>query len=172
MDVLRRFAAGDPDAFETLFREYQGNVYRQIVRIVRDPAAAEDLTVETFWRAYRARARVDANGNFGAWLRRIATNAAIDHLRKRRPAEPLLVEPAGEPSPDSAEQAETRKAIRQALEELPPKLRVVLQLGLLEAESQPCIAESLGISAGAVKLRMFRGVRMLRKILQERGIRP
>jgi RNA polymerase sigma-70 factor (ECF subfamily) len=50
MELLQRFAAGDPDAFESLFRRYQSDVYRWIVRIVRDPAAAEDLTVETFWR--------------------------------------------------------------------------------------------------------------------------
>ena len=84
MDLLQRFAAGDMDAFESLFRQYQRDVYRWIVRVVRETAVAEDLTVEAFWRAHKAHARLRPDGNFAAWLRRIATNLAIDHLRKRR----------------------------------------------------------------------------------------
>jgi RNA polymerase sigma-70 factor (ECF subfamily) len=53
--LLEDFARGDVDAFEQLFRQFQHQVYGWIVRIVRDPAAAEDLTVEAFWRTYRAR---------------------------------------------------------------------------------------------------------------------
>ena len=55
MHLFRRFALGDIDAFETLVRQFQGDVYAWIVRIVRDPGIAEDLTVETLWRIYRAR---------------------------------------------------------------------------------------------------------------------
>src|SRR5882672_5989941 len=80
-DLLRQFCHGDLDAFEVLFRRHQSEVYGWIVRIVRDPAAAEDLTVETFWRAYRAHARFDPARSFGAWVRRIATNAALDHMK-------------------------------------------------------------------------------------------
>ena|SRR5208337_3257990 len=54
MELLERFAAGDVDAFETLFRQYQGEVFRWLMRIVRNTAVAEDLTVETFWRMHRA----------------------------------------------------------------------------------------------------------------------
>src|ERR1700719_711357 len=84
MELLERFTAGDLDAFEALFRQHQRQVYAWIVRIVRDSGIAEDLTVETFWRIYRSRARFDPAGNFGAWAYRIATNAALDHLRKSR----------------------------------------------------------------------------------------
>src|SRR5258707_2306183 len=83
-DVLRQFSHGDLDAFEALFRTHQSEVYGWIVRIVRDPAAAEDLTVETFWRIYRARARFDPTRSFSAWARRIAANAALDHLKATR----------------------------------------------------------------------------------------
>ena len=65
MELLERFAQGDIDAFEALFRDFQRNVYAWIVRIVRDPAVAEDLTAEAFWRMYRAHARFDPRGNFG-----------------------------------------------------------------------------------------------------------
>ena len=84
MELLERFASGDLEAFEALFRQHQKHVYAWIVRIVRDSDIAEDLTVETFWRIYRSRARFRPEGNFPAWARRIATNAALDHLRAHR----------------------------------------------------------------------------------------
>ena len=75
-EVLQQFARGDLDAFEALFRRHQAQVYRWIVRTVRDPATAEDLTVETFWRIHRAHARFDPARSFEAWARRIASNIA------------------------------------------------------------------------------------------------
>jgi RNA polymerase sigma-70 factor (ECF subfamily) len=81
---LELFTQGDIQAFEALFREYQGDVYGWIIRIVHDSGAAEDLTIETFWRIYRARARFDPCRSFGAWARRIASNLALEHLSRRR----------------------------------------------------------------------------------------
>src|ERR1700674_2657318 len=83
-DLLKRFVQGDRDAFETLFRHSEVEVFRWILRIVRDASVAEDVVVEAFWRAYRGRARFDSSRSFGAWMRRIATNAALDHLRTTR----------------------------------------------------------------------------------------
>src|SRR5215475_9295810 len=74
MDMLQRFAHGEIDAFETLVRQFQGDIYAWTVRIVRDPGVAEDLTVETLWRIYRARHQFRPDGNFGASARRIAAN--------------------------------------------------------------------------------------------------
>jgi RNA polymerase sigma-70 factor (ECF subfamily) len=172
MDVLARFAAGDMEAFEPLFRQHQREVYGWIVRIVREPAAAEELTVEAFWRLYQSRASLNPYGNCGAWLRRVATNVAIDHLRRTRRTEPLLAEPADRRQADCVAQQEMKATIRQAFGELPPRLRVVAQLRLIEDESYLGIAESLGISLSAVKLRMFRAVRLLRKNLERRGVKP
>jgi len=172
MDLLKRFAAGDLDAFESLFRQHQGAVYRWIVRIVRDPAIAEDLTVETLWRAYKAHARFRPDGNFEAWLRRIGTNAALDHLRSKPAFVVLPDDIAAGPTPDVAEQNESRAAIRTALASLPARLRIVVQLGLIEEEPYCTIGNSLGISESAVKLRMFRAVRILRKKLRHWSARP
>jgi RNA polymerase sigma-70 factor (ECF subfamily) len=170
MELLQRFAAGDLDAFESLFRQYQREVYRWVMRIVRDPSVAEDLTVEAFWRAHRAHAGFDPEANFAAWLRRIATNQALDHLRKRRVYVELPEDLAAEQKPDCVVQQQTRAVLRKAFAELPPRLRVVAQLRLIEDETYTEIAEALGISAGAVKLRMFRAVRVLRKKLQRLGV--
>ena len=172
MDLLRRFALGEVDAFETLVRQFQGEVYAWIVRIVRDPSIAEDLTVETLWRIYRARHQFRPDGNFGAWARRIATNLALDHLRRKRPEQSLLAEPAGVPEPDGLLQRETREKIQQAFRRLPAKLQAAATLALVEEQPYDEIANALGTSVGAVKVRVFRAVRILRKQLRQLGVRP
>jgi RNA polymerase sigma factor (sigma-70 family) len=172
MDLLRRFALGEIDAFETLVRQFQGDIYAWIVSIVRDPGIAEDLTVETLWRIYRARQQFRPDGNFAAWARRIATNLALDHLRRKRPEQSLLAEPAGAPLPDRLLQQETREKIQQAFRRLPAKLQVAATLALVEEQPYDEIADALGTSVGAVKLRVFRAVRSLRKQLNHLGVRP
>ena len=174
MDLLERFAAGDLDAFEEVFRKHQKDVYAWTVRIVRDPAIAEDLTVETFWRIYRSRTTFRAGGNFCAWARRIATNAALDHLRasKRRIEVELSDDLAGPAHVDPAVRRETRDRIKKAFDELPAKYRLVATLALVEEEPYETIAEVTGISAGLVKMRVFRAVRILRKKLNSLVIQP
>jgi len=174
MELLERFARGELEAFETLFRQFQNEVYHWVVRIVRDRAAAEDLTVEAFWRIYRAHARFDPPRSFGPWARRIATNAALDYLKRAHHEtsfqEELLPEPRS--APDAAVSRELAYAIRRAFDELPAKLRIAATLALIEERSYEEIAEAMGISAGAVKARVFRAVRRLRTKLKESGIEP
>lgn len=171
-DVLPRFCHGDLDAFEALFRRHQGEVYGWIVHIVRDPAAAEDLTVETFWRIYRAHARFDPRRSFGSWARRIATNAALDHLKTMRPEMDLSDDLPSPPLPDPGISEELRRKTARAFRRLPPKLQVAATLALIEEQPYKEIAEALGISTGAVKLRVFRALRLLRKELQRQGVEP
>ncbi len=170
-DLLERFVQGDPDAFEALFRRYETEVYRWILRIVRDASAAEDVAVEAFWRAYRGRARFDASRSFGAWMRRIATNTACDHLRTA-PA------PAGSsrsvdelPAPAGPDRDLARSLVL-AFRRLRPKLRIVATLALVEEQPYAEIADALDIPVGTVKSRVARAVRALRKELARLGIRP
>jgi RNA polymerase sigma-70 factor (ECF subfamily) len=165
MELLERFAAGDLEAFEVLFRQHQKEVYAWTLRIVRDTGIAEDLTVETFWRIYKHRARFKPDGNFRAWARRIATNAALDHLRHGRQEITLPENLPCAASPDGAVGRETRDSIRRAFHELPAKYRLVAMLALVEEESYNNIAAAAGISESLVKVRVFRAVRMLRKKL-------
>jgi RNA polymerase sigma factor (sigma-70 family) len=171
MELLKRFRQGDSEAFEALFRRYQAEVYGWIVRIVRDPSAAEDLTVETFWRIHRARGRFDPGASFGAWARRIATNLAIDHLRHRRPEVVLPDDLAQAVWADPIACRETRRQITVAFRRLPLKLRVAATLALIEEQSPKEIADALGTSEGAVRLRVFRAVRLLRQQLTRVGVK-
>ena len=173
MELEERFREGDAQAFELLFRQYQREVYAWIVRIVRNAATAEDLTIETFWRVYRARTRFDAaKGSFPVWLRRIATHAALDHLRQKRPEVDLPADFPDARIPPPGRQSDERRAISKAMNRMSPKLRVTVLLALVEEEPYENIAQSMGITVGAVKTRVFRGVRILRKLLSKQGVRP
>jgi len=183
-DLLQRFAQGDREAFEALFRLFEREVYRWILRIVREPAATEDALIEAFWRAYRGRARFDPSRSFGAWMRRIATHCAIDHLNaaRRRNWVPFAVgrvprsreavrggpgelgRLGGPADPDLASH------IRRAFASLPPKLRVVATLALIEELPQAEIADALGVPIGTVKSRLFRATRELREELIRLGV--
>jgi RNA polymerase sigma-70 factor, ECF subfamily len=171
-ELLQRFSLGEVDAFEELFRLHQGEVYRWILRIVRDPATAEDLTVETFWRIHRGHARFDSARSFEAWARRIASNAALDYLRSKPRETELPHDLPQAPQPDPGISQEMRQKTVRAFGRLPPKLRIAATLALIEEQPYKEIAEALGISTGAVKLRVFRALRLLRKNLQRQGVEP
>lgn len=173
MELLEQFVHGNLEAFETLFRQFHREVYGWVLRIVRDPAAAEEITVETFWRIYRSHGRFDPSHSFGAWARRIATNAALDHLRRMRTLRAEVALPDGlsrGAPPDPAIQRETREQVARCFRQLPAKLQVVATLALVEELTYEEIAIALGISASAVKLRAFRAVRKLRKSLAQAGV--
>ena len=168
MDVLDRFARGDLEAFEQLFQQFHRDVYGWLVRLTRDAGAADELTVEVFWRIYRARARFDASRSFGAWARRIASNAALDHLRqvgrRRLPS-------AGPPAATTGSTAQRDRDLRveRAFRTLPPTLRVVAELALIEQWPQEDIANALGLSRSAVKSRAARALKALKDALQKEG---
>lgn len=172
MELLERFTKGDLEAFETIFQQFQKEVYRWVIRIVRDPGIAEELTVETFWRIYRSRARFDPNRSFEAWARRIATNLSLDHLKRVRNMIELSENSSQEFFGDPAIQQDTRRQIQLAFNQLSPKLRLTATLALIEERSYEEIAESVGVSIGTVKSRVFRAVRILRERLKKLGVEP
>jgi RNA polymerase sigma factor (sigma-70 family) len=98
-------------------------------------------------------------------------NLALDLLRRKRPEQRLLAEPTREPPTDHLVEQEIREKIQQAFRRLPAKLQVTATLALLEEQPYEEIADALGISVGAVKLRVFRAVRVLRKQLNHLGVR-
>lgn len=171
-NVMDLFRQGDPDAFEAIFRFHQRAVYSWILRLVRNPAEAEDLTVETFWRIYCARARFDPARGFEPWARRIATHAALDWLRAQRTEAELPADCAAPLAADPGVRAEIRQRIAQAFARLPARLRIAAILAVVEEQPHKEIAEALGISVAAVKVRVFRALRLLRKDLEHQGITP
>jgi RNA polymerase sigma-70 factor (ECF subfamily) len=170
---LDRFVRGDADALEALFRRFNREVYRWALRITRDHGAAEEVVVETFWRAYRGRARFDASKSFGAWLRRIATNAALDELGRSKRRHVLQdVAPSAAEATTAPHEFRMERALRSAFEKLPRKLRVVATHVLIEERTHAEAADALDLPIGTVKSRAFRALRALRKDLEQQGMAP
>ncbi|MEK7338116.1 MAG: RNA polymerase sigma factor [candidate division NC10 bacterium] len=180
-ELMRAVQAGDEAAFPLLYRRYERRLLAFLVPYVGDLALAEDLLQETFLRVFRQRASYEPRGAFRTWLFAIARNLALDQLRRRRSlreATPPLGEgsPVGEgperlpdPAPDPLgvlAGREAATALRAALLELPEEDRAVILLSRLEGLRYREIAEILGSTEGAVKVRSHRSLLALRKRLQ------
>ena len=117
-------------------------------------------------------ARFDPALTFEPWARRIATNAALDHLKMVRREIDLPKDFPSPALPDPGISGELRRKTAQAFRRLPPKLQIAATLALIEEQPYKEIAEALGISTGAVKVRVFRALRLLRKELNRHGVKP
>ena len=180
--LVERVRERDARAFETLFERYGGMIRRHLARITRDDAAAQDLVQEVFLRVWTRAQQWDGRGSFKAWLYRIATNLALNHLRsvKRRREEPLDVQNAASddedeensvPSwmvdasalgPDVAlELAERRERLYRLIGRLSDEKRVVFRLVHEMELSMRDAADELGIPEGTVKSRLYYAKRRL-----------
>ena len=155
-------------AFERLYRSSRDDVYAYAAGLLRDPAAAEEVTATAFERAYRKRARFDPRrGEPRAWLFGIARNAALDELRSRgRQAELAadeLAAGAAEPVEETVERSERRLALEAALAGLDAADRELIALkhfaGLTNAE----LASVLGVSESNAGTMLHRAVQKLRR---------
>lgn len=164
---MERFVRGDSGAFEALYTRHCRGVRNYLARLV-GPHPAEDLTQVTFLSVVRAKDRFRSGAAFKPWLFAIATNAARDYVRRKRPDAPT---PDGElPFDLAAEEApgadpELRKRVRLALEALPTAQREAIVLHRFEGFSFSAIAQTLGLSESAVKVRAHRGYVRLRELL-------
>jgi RNA polymerase sigma-70 factor, ECF subfamily len=149
--------AGDLDAFEMLVRRYQAPVYRIALRLLGSSADADDVTQDTFLRAWRSLARFRGDSTFATWLYRIATRRCFDLLAA--PRTEILDEDYLGPSVDPAstiEQRERLRAITQQIQALPPDQRAALVLREFEGLPYEQIANVLETTVPAVKGRIHR----------------
>ncbi len=170
-DLVIHAREGRQEAFAALFDRYARPVYNIAWRIVGSPTEAEDLTQETFLRAYRTLGALRAPQAFAAWLYRIATTVSLDAARRTRVPQAelsdavLAVHPdeARWSSPEAAATAdEDRRAVRAALARLVPTQRAALTLREIQGMSYGEIAAALGTSAGATEVLLFRARRRFR----------
>ncbi len=173
-DLVAAAAAGDADAFADLVRRHGPRVRATCLRIVGDDAGADDCAQDAFAKAWRALGGFDRRSAFATWLYRIATNEALQAVRRRRPQEVLVEEaPAAavsrEPGPgiDRIARAEVRDVVRRRLLELPEMLRIPVVLRDVEEWSNEEIATALELSVPAAKARIHRGRMRLRELLAQ-----
>jgi RNA polymerase sigma-70 factor (ECF subfamily) len=152
-------------AVERLYHEHRRPILAYLVRLVGDREAAEDLCQETFLKALRSWARHDPAASPVAWLYRIATNTAYDHLRRRRRAAlaPLVEVDTLAGAPAGLDESE---GVRRALAQLPARYRVPLLLHACAGHSLYEIADALGCSHAAVKMRLLRARERFRQVYQ------
>ncbi|MEM1033885.1 MAG: sigma-70 family RNA polymerase sigma factor [Myxococcota bacterium] len=162
-----RVARGDRAAFRVIVEHTQVPLHRLATRLVGNPAEAEDVLQEAYVKAFRALTadRFAGDAALSTWLYRIVTNAALDHLRRRRPQEKGAAEPP-EPGFDGTISAEARLALRELdlwLKDLTPDQRAVVILKAVEGMTTPEVAEVLDCSEGAVEQRLVRARAALRR---------
>jgi RNA polymerase sigma-70 factor (ECF subfamily) len=178
-ELVRSAQGGDQDAFSALVRRYEGKVYHLARRIVRDEDDAQDVLQEAFLSAFRGLRNFKLESTFSTWIFRIATNAALMRLRKRRgdtisidhrPAsfdgegegEPMALRDWSATPDEELIDDETREVMERAIAELPPDLRTVFFLRDVEEQSNQQVAEALDLSVPAVKSRLHRARLQLR----------
>ena len=171
--LVERALDGDIAAFEKLVSRYQNKIMGYVGRMVNgDREEAEDVTQETFIKAYRSLDSFRGQASFSTWLYKIATNLCIDRARgkKRRPQQAFSLdepmdkdeEKGGREIPDSryepgqdVERDEMRRVVRETVAEMPEKMRQVLILCDLQGKPYEEIAQMLDVPLGTVKSRLF-----------------
>jgi RNA polymerase sigma-70 factor, ECF subfamily len=168
-DLVAQFRQGNGEAFSELVRRYSRPITIMILRMVRDPEDAKDLSQEVFLKAYEGIPRFMSASSFKTWLYTIALNTARDHIRKHRPTvspdELNALESPAEPAELQLDRARFSERLRAEIERLPEKQRLTLQLRVHEELDYREIARVLGGTAGGARGNFFQAVKTLKERL-------
>jgi RNA polymerase sigma-70 factor, ECF subfamily len=164
-ELVRRFLAGDAQAFATLVERHERRIYAVCLRVLGDAEDAADATQDTLLSVVRKLEAFRGEAAFTTWVHRIALNVCFDHLRRAR-RQPVLqrvrddelpsVE-IGEPVPDHADAIAGERVIAAALAQVPDEFRVAIVLADIEDLPYDQISRVLGVPVGTVKSRVHRG---------------
>ena len=180
-ELVQAARKGDESAFEELVRQYEKRIYRLALRMCNNSDDAFEIAQEAFLSAWRGLKFFRGDSSFATWLYRLASNAAVDFLRREKrqsggerisldDEENYTEPPDPGPSPQQhAEQGELRQVLGQALETLSPEHRQVLLLRELQGLSYEEISDALELDLGTVKSRIARAREKMRKYLLQTG---
>lgn len=171
-ELVEACRRGDAAAFESLVRQTQRAVYSMVYRIVGNHDDAADVAQEVYLKTWRNLPGYRGEAAFTTWLYRVASNAAISHLRRRgRLAEPYEAERLPMPIVDDKSQERVdADEVERALDRLPASYRAVLVLKEMYDYSIEEVAKQMGITPGAVKVRLFRARNRLARELAAEGV--
>ena len=179
-DAIARMRRGDPDALTAMISRYQHRLYRYLLRLVREPAAADDLFQQTWLRVMEKIGRYDARRNFESWLFSVAHNLAVDSWRAQRGESLHDASDGGESpgallrtgDPDALERLldfERGAMLAACIHELPAIHREVLTLRFEEDMKLEEIAAVAGVPLSTVKSRLRRALEGLRAAMDARS---
>lgn len=168
IEIVEQARAGDKTAFDTLFQHYNARICTYLAHMVGDEEEGRDLAQETFLKAWQCLANLQNEACFDAWLYRIATNIAIDHLRRRKFRWSYLKTDENEDMSTAGpeERIAEMELIQQALANVSLKYRTCLLLQLVANFSQREIATALKISEKSVSIYVSRGCEQFRLAYQ------
>jgi RNA polymerase sigma-70 factor (ECF subfamily) len=185
VEVVAQALRGSQDAYHELVRRFERPVFALVVRMVRDRPTAEDLTQETFVKAFRSLDGYDPGRKFSSWLFKIAHNATIDHLRRREldmvplegsadDDEPgglarVLADPGARGTDLAVGRGELAAALEAAVGELRPEYREIVLLRYAEGMAYQEIADVSGLPLGTVKTNLHRARKELVEALGRQG---
>jgi RNA polymerase sigma-70 factor (ECF subfamily) len=167
--LLALVQAGDEQAMASLFDRYSKLVYSVALRVLRDPASAEDVLQEIFMQIWRNPDGFTASrGSLGGWLSVVARNRSIDALRRKRPSESIDVIALASPYnlADEAERNSLMERARTVIHQLPTEQRKTLEMAFFDGLTHSEIAEMTGDPLGTVKTRIRSALITLRKAFQ------
>lgn len=182
--------AGDNRAFDELVRRYRDRVFRLCTKILRHEDDAAEALQDAFLSAYRGLPKFKSESTFSTWLYRIATNASLMKLRRRRDghvsyeqsqgvnaeAEPLAIPDWSAQPLDELLDSETREVLGREVDQLPANEKEVFVLRDIMEQSNADVAQELGLSIAAVKSRLHRARLHLRdrmnRYFRDRAVRP
>ncbi len=171
VELMLAYQRGDIEAFEELFSRYQGRLFSYLYRSLGDRAEAEDLFQTLFLRLHRARKTYRPEAAFSTWVYTIARNLVRDALEKKAVGEKAFGPEAEGETQNTPEvalgQKELALRLQKAFLSLTPQQREILWLSKYEGFSFPQIAEILGCSVSAAKVRAFRALKALKEALGE-----
>ena len=182
-ELVARAKTGDDEAFALLMQANEKRIYNLTLRMTGSPEDAMDLAQEAFLNAWRGLKFFKGDSAFSTWVYRLASNACIDHLRRKKRrqdiSQPMPVDDEGDSQPDipddrfrpeqELERQELRHAVAAGLEQLSDEHRQVLVMREINGLSDQEISDGLDLEAGTVKSRLARARLALRKILLESG---
>jgi RNA polymerase sigma-70 factor (ECF subfamily) len=160
---------GDEYAMASLFDRYSRVVYSVALRVLRDPASAEDILQEVFMQLWRSPdAFIATRGSLGGWLAVVSRNRSIDALRRKKPMEPVNELSLAAPFnlANEAERNNMMEKARGVIVKLPAEQRKTLEMAFFDGLTHSEIAEMTGDPLGTVKTRIRSALTTLRKAFQ------
>jgi RNA polymerase sigma-70 factor (ECF subfamily) len=167
--LMEGVRSNDQMAMAEVFDRYGGLVYSVALRVLKEPAQAEDVMQEIFFQLWKgAGSYAEGRGSLGAWLAVVARNRAIDSLRRRKPTDSVddVVLPAKTDLSSEIEQNLMIEKVRSVMKELPPEQQRMVELAFFEGMSHSEIAAKTGDALGTVKTRIRSALMSLRKGVQ------
>ena len=168
-ELMERFQAGERAAFDQLVRRHQKQIWRLVWRYVKRDADAADVTQQAFVRAFKGMAAFRGTSSVRSWLYRIAINCALSWLRDHKRELPSEMDDTAlsdaPPAPTQLIATQDNAALRAAIEKLPPKQKLVLELRVFDDLSFKEVAELAECTENTAKVNFHYAVKKLRELL-------